>query len=133
MTCIRRKCKLDPDEFCYICGSFATPKQRTTITDSVQKVYHAYFGIKLGDQYKPWAPHSFCRSCVENLREWTKGKRKNLSFGIPMVWRKQRNHYDDCYFCIVNISGHSSRTKSVITYPNLPSAISSSTFLSLEP
>ena len=55
MTCIRRKCKLDPDVFCYICGSFATPKQRTTITDFVQKVYHAYFGIKLGDQDKPWA------------------------------------------------------------------------------
>jgi hypothetical protein len=55
MTCIRRKCKLDPDVFCYICGSFATPKQRTTITDFVQKVYHAYFGIKLGDQNKPWA------------------------------------------------------------------------------
>ena len=55
MTCIRRKCKLDPDVFCYICGSFATPKQRTTITDFVQKVYHAYFGIKLGDQDKHWA------------------------------------------------------------------------------
>ena len=55
MTCIRRKCKLDPDVFCYICGSFATPKQRTTITDFVQKVYHAYFGMKLGDQDKPWA------------------------------------------------------------------------------
>ena len=55
MTCIRRKCKLDPDVFCYICGSFATPKQLTTITDFVQKVYHAYFGIKLGDQDKPWA------------------------------------------------------------------------------
>jgi hypothetical protein len=40
-----------------------------------------------------------------------------------MVWREQQNHFDDCYFCTVNISGFSSKTKSVIIYPNLPSAI----------
>ena len=123
MAGIRRKCKTEPDVFCYICGCFATPKQRTIISDFVKKAYHAYFGIKLGDQDKPWAPHSVCRSCVENLRQWTKGKRRSLSFGIPMVWREQQNHLDDCYFCAVNISGFSSKTKSVIIYPNLPSAI----------
>jgi hypothetical protein len=123
MAGVRGKCKSDPDVFCYICGCFSSPKQRTTISDFVKKAYHAYFGVKLGDQDKSWAPHSVCRSCVENLRQWTKGKRKSLSFGIPMVWREQQNHFNDCYFCTVNISGFSSKTKSVIVYPNLPSAI----------
>ena len=119
----RRKCKLDPNIFCYICGCFATPKQRTKITDFVKKAYAAYFGMKLGDQEKSWAPHSVCRPCVENLRQWTKGKRSSVGFGIPMAWREQQNHFDDCYFCMVDISGFTSKTKSSISYPNLPSAI----------
>lgn len=32
-------------------------------------------------------------------------------------------HVDDCYFCLVNISGMSTKTKSSIQYPNLPSAL----------
>ena len=36
-----------------------------------------------------------------HLREWIKGNRKDLKFGIPMVWREPGNHIDDCYFCIV--------------------------------
>ena len=121
--CKRRNCNHHPDIFCYICGCFALPKQRANITNFVKKAYLAYFGIKLGDQDKSWAPHSVCRTCVENLRQWTKGKRKCLSFGIPMVWREPKNHVDDCYFCCVNISGFSAKTKSAISYPNLPSAM----------
>ena len=121
--CNRGKCNHHQDIFCYICGCFALPKQRANITNFVRRAYLAYFGMKLGDQDKSWAPHSVCRTCVENLRQWTKGKRKCLSFGIPMVWREPKNHFDDCYFCLVNISGFSAKTKFAITYPNLPSAI----------
>ena len=105
MDSIRRSCKLEPDVSCCICGFFAARKQRTNISDFVKKAYHAYFGIKVGDQDQSWAPHLVCRSCVENLRQWTKGKRKSLSFGISMVWREQQSHLDDCYFCTVSISG----------------------------
>lgn len=119
----RRRCKLHPDVFCYICGCFTVPKQRQNITDFVKKAYLAYFGIKLCDQDKSWAPHKVCRACVKNLRQWTKGKRKSLSFGIPMIWRDPTNHVDDCYFCIVNVAGFSSKNKSKINYPNIPSAM----------
>lgn len=47
--------------------------------------YYAYFGIKIGDQDKSWAPHKVCKICVEDFRNWTKGKKKALRFGIPMV------------------------------------------------
>ena len=118
----RRKCALDFNVFCYICGRFATPKERWTITDFIQKAYHAYFGVKLGDQDKPWAPHRVCASCVSILSLWTKGK-KHFTFGVPIVWREPKNHSDDCYLCSVNVSGLTSKTISSTKYPNLPSAL----------
>jgi len=40
-----------------------------------------------------------------------------------MVWREPKNHSDDCYFCSVNFSGLTSKTRSSIQHPNLPSAL----------
>ena len=51
----RQRCKIHPDAFCYICRCFTVLKQRQNITDFMKKAYLAYFGIKLGDQDKPWA------------------------------------------------------------------------------
>ena len=65
---------------CYICGIFMTAKQTTTTTSFVIKAYLGYFGMRLGDQDKTWAPHTVCRSCVENLRQSTKGIRKSFKF-----------------------------------------------------
>lgn len=118
-----RGCLNLPDNFCYICGEYVVKKHQRKITDFVQKVYHAYFGVKLGDQDKPWAPHKVCAVCVEDLRRWSKGKKKTFRFGIPMIWREQRNHSDDCYFCSCDVTGYNTKNKKVISYPNLPSAL----------
>lgn len=119
----RRKCLNSPDSFCYICGSFTIPSQRTNISTFVREVYFAYFKVKIGDQDKSWAPHKVCKQCVESLRMWTKGTRKKLPFGIPMVWREPKDHLSDCYFCIVKTSGFNKKNKHKIEYPSLPSAI----------
>ena len=71
--------------FCYICGEFKTTDERNRVTEFIQKAYHAYFGVQLGDQDKPWAPHVVCKTCVEHLRQWTQGSRKALKFGIPII------------------------------------------------
>ena len=63
-----------------------------------------------------------CKTCTEQLRQWTNGKRKSLKFGVPMVWREPRNHNDDCYFCIVNITGINRNNRSKWKYPDLASA-----------
>lgn len=118
-----RKCVNSPDSFCYICGEYTVLKQQLNITDFVKKVYFAYFGLKLGDEDKVWAPHKVCKRCVEDLRNWFKGKKKAFRFGIPMVWREQKNHSDDCYFCSINVKGYNSKWKRSISYPNLQSAI----------
>ena len=57
------------------------------------------------------------------LRDWTKGKRKGLPFGIPMVWRKPKEHLTDCYFCLVNTKGIGKKDRLNISFPSFPSAI----------
>ena len=117
-----RGCNNNPDIFCYICGCFTIAKQRQNISTFVKQAYHAYFGIKLGDQDKLWAPHTVCRYCVESLRLWSKGKKKAMPFAIPMVWREPKNHGDDCYFCSCNVQGYNSSNRKDIVYPDLFSA-----------
>jgi hypothetical protein len=46
-----------------------------------------------------------------------------MPFAVPMIWREPTNHSSDCYFCMVDICGYSSKTKSGIVYPDIPSAI----------
>jgi hypothetical protein len=98
-------------------------KHQRNITDFVKKVYYAYFGVKLGDQNKSWAPHKVCISCVEDLRKWLNGTKKSFRFGIPMIWREPKNHSDDCYFCSCNVKGYNLINKKEILYPNLLSAM----------
>ena len=113
-----RGCVNSPNCFCYICGEFVVKKDRRNITVFVRKVYHAYFGVRLGDINKAWAPQVTCVVCVEDLRRWAAGKKKSLRFGIPMVWREQQNHTDDCYFCSCKVTGFNKKNKKSIEYPN---------------
>ena len=100
-----RTCENDPDRFCYICGKIALSDRQANITSFVKKCCHAYFGMKLGNQDQSFAPHSCCKTCVENLRRWSKGKMKKLPFGVPMVWREGKDHGTDCYFFMTNLQG----------------------------
>ena len=117
-----RKCMNSPDVFCYICGEYTLRENRRPITDFVERAYLAYFGIKLGDQERYWAPHRVCKQCTEHLRQWTIGTRKSMGFGIPMIWREPKNHIDDCYFCALNLSGINRKNRNTLKYPNLDSA-----------
>ena len=99
-----RKCFTNPDTFCNICGSFTISSQRANMSAFVKKAYFASFKIKLGHQDKPWAHHKVYKQCVESLRIWAKGTHEKLAFGIPMVWREQKDHCTDCYFCLVKTS-----------------------------
>lgn len=98
-----RNCKNKPDRFCYICGSLTLAKYKRNITPRVKKLYKLYFGIKLGDQDKWWAPHICCSKCFSYLSHWASRKMKSLPFGIPMVWREPQDHIHDCYFCLTDI------------------------------
>jgi hypothetical protein len=88
-------------------------------------VYYAYFGVKLGDQDKSWVPHRVCYVCVEDLRKWSKEKKKASRFGVTMIWNESKYHIDNCYFCCCDVKGSNAKNKKVILYPNLPSALRS--------
>ena len=46
-----------------------------------------------------------------------------MGFAVPMIWREQRDHITDCYFCLTKTKGYNQRNRKKILYPNLPSAI----------
>ena len=107
-----RSCKNHPDSFCYICDEFKLTDERNCVTQFIKKVYHAYFGIQLDDQDKPWALYVVCKTCVEHLRQWTQ-----------VIRREPKNHNDDCYFCAINLTGINKKKHKCLIYPNLPSAL----------
>jgi hypothetical protein len=120
-----RKCVNAVDNFCYVCGEMTFAAQKRTISPVVKTAYFHYFGVKVGDQDKPWAPHVCCNSCSVKLREWLNGKKRAMKFAVPMVWREPTNHVDDCYFCLTPSlkQGWSTKKKAPVEYPCVPSAI----------
>ena len=113
----RRCCTNHPDNFCYICGQYTPPAHRMTLSHRVKFAYKHYFGCQVGGQDKNWAPHICCNRCRTSLLFWLDGKRKQMPFAVPMIWREQNDHISDCYFCMNNIAG-----KSKIAYPTCKSA-----------
>jgi hypothetical protein len=81
------------------------------IDSFVKKLCFSYFQLKVRDVDKSFAPHIACSTCVEGLCYWYDGKRKGTLFAIPMQWRQQKNHYNDCYFCMVNVAGYNNKKK----------------------
>ena len=71
----------------------------------------------------PSLPHIVCHNCEEMLRDWTKGKQKGLSFGVPMVKRELKEHLTDCYFCLVNTKDIGKKNQQNFSYPSISLAI----------
>ena len=107
-----------PDLFCYICGKFTLKHNRVNINDFVKKAYRSYFGFRLMHQNKHWAPHVACKNCIKTLWYWTQGKR-HMRFSIPVIWCIPRNHHDDCYFCVIKLTGVNCKNKHTIAYPDI--------------
>jgi hypothetical protein len=122
---VPRNCINSADNFCYICGEVTFARQRNANTAIGKKAYYLYFGSKIGDQDKSWAPHIFCRKCATKLSQWLNGKRHALPFAVRMVWREPSNHTTACYFCMVpHVSGGiTNKRKWTVVYPNIPSAL----------
>lgn len=47
-----QKCLNNPDAFCYIREKFTIVKSSLNISDFTKKLYHMYFGVKLGEHDK---------------------------------------------------------------------------------
>jgi hypothetical protein len=62
--------------------------------------------MKVGDEDKSWAPHTVCYVCAEDLRKWSKVKKKAFRFVCPSDMEGAKNPGDDCYFCCCNVKGY---------------------------
>ena len=123
----RRHCKTDKDLFCFICGHYLSKSRRYNLASNtkLQEAYEKYFRLSLTIDYgKPWAPSYACGSCNTTLLSWFNGNDRQIPFKVPRVWRSPRNHIDDCYFCLTDISPFFySRKHSSICYPSIESSI----------
>ena len=102
---------------------YTTSDQRKNMTKRLRVAYKHYFGCEIGDQTKSWARHPCCTVCYSGLTQWLNGKLNRMPFAVPMIWREQKDHLSDCYFCITNISGYCKKNKSEIVYPDCQSAL----------
>lgn len=121
MVKITFKCRNAANIFCYICGQFCVLAQRKELTESTKNCYSLYFGREVENQHENWAPNICCKTCEVNLNSWWNGTRNRMPFAVPMIWRKQKNHRNDCYFCTTNIAGFSAKNKHTIIYPDCKS------------
>jgi hypothetical protein len=46
-----------------------------------------------------------------------------MPFAVPMIWREQKDHIKDCYFCLTDVAGISKKSKSAVEYPDCDSAM----------
>jgi hypothetical protein len=70
--------------------------------------------MPLDKNNKSWASNCVCKSCVEYLRLWNRGKK----FGIPAIWREPKNHLDD-----FNVKGINKKNRHKWEYPSAPTSV----------
>ena len=46
-----------------------------------------------------------------------------MPFAVPMVWREQKDHLTDCYFCLTKIDGFNQKTRDEVKYKFVASAM----------
>ena len=85
-----------------LCGELTFAKEKRSITSHIKKLYKAYFHCDIRDQEKT---HVCCLTCVKTLSAWYANKNVHMKFGVPMIWRKQKDHFNDCYFCQQDYTG----------------------------
>ncbi|XP_076032312.1 uncharacterized protein LOC143020044 isoform X1 [Oratosquilla oratoria] len=80
-----RECKHSPDSFCYTCGSVTLRQCKRQLTQHVKKLGELYFGCKVGDLGKRWAPHICCVRCASSL--FCLGQRQTgLASSLAFQW-----------------------------------------------
>ncbi|XP_045133910.1 uncharacterized protein LOC123517658 [Portunus trituberculatus] len=82
----------------------------------MREAYNAYFGMPVGDQDKPWAPHFTCELCKRTLEGWYRGENRAMRFAIPRIWREPTDHSSNCFFCMVDPSKRRAGKMRLLSY-----------------
>ena len=79
----QRSCINHPDRFCE-CEKFtlaAQKKNNRICKSSIQTLFWVQ------NQDKAWALHLCCKNFSTGLTQWLNGKRKGMTFAVPIIWR----------------------------------------------
>ena len=58
---------------------------------------------------------------LRKLESWYRGEKQKLKFGMPRIWWESTDPTNNCYFCMVVVTGHHRGKKTdVFNYPDLP-------------
>ena len=95
----RKSCLNHPDRFFNVCGKFTPASQKKKLTKYVKVAYKHYFGCKIGDQDKAWAPHICCKTCYTGLTEWLNGKQKKHGISAGFCIQTALQHYVLSFIC----------------------------------
>ena len=98
-----RKCLNHPDIFCYVCCELTFRYPTRSFPPLIKKCSELYYGCKVGDKDKSWAPHICCVTCVRLLTGWVNGYRQ-ISFAVPMVWKQPKDHSSGSYLSLINVT-----------------------------
>jgi len=72
-----------------VCGEMTFQFQRRNFTPLLKKCCELYFGGKVGDPDKSWAPHISCITCVRLLTGCVNGSHQ-MPFAVPMFGGNQK-------------------------------------------
>ena len=103
-------CRNPPDMFWYVCRYYISKKQvlHKIVKGTISWIaYKKYFRMYMGDQDKPWVirtNHVMCGFWRTTLAGWLRGRKKAMPFGVARVWGEQKNHHDEFYFCMIDIT-----------------------------
>ena len=84
----KRGCANHSDKFCYFGGEYTPRAHRVKLNSKIRYAYKHYFACQVGNEDKKWAIHICCNHCGTSLLSWLDGKRKQMPFAVPMVWRE---------------------------------------------
>ena len=105
-----------------MCGEPTFKSRRRSFIPLTRECFELHFGCEVGDPYKSWAPHICCVPCVRLLIGWVNVTRQ-MPFALSTVWREPKDHSPNCYLCLTNITGITSKSKRTVKYPDFPFAM----------
>ena len=72
----------DLDVFWHIRDEFTFVENRMKVENLLSSLYLARTCLALGDENTSWAPHILYKTCKEEFRQWSTGKRKGVTFEV---------------------------------------------------
>ena len=114
------------NRFCYKCGKYGIHTKNVDELLTFKQYYELFYKIPVTNLDKPRVPSVVCQTCYQRLMDWGAKRRDGATnFNRPRIWSEPSNHYDDCFFCMVDVDTFNKRKRKGgdnVDYPDIPSS-----------